>query len=154
MSFKDKPKAAKFRKIESFFNKPAVEATNASNSRSAAANVESAAIIERALQVRDQTSAESEQNDLGEEENEAEDHDTQENQTDVEEDESEDDANCARESDFSQSSFSMYRGFRMIIGSIVLKAGGSRVLSTYTKKLPGSRKKLMAKFGKNSERGV
>ena len=144
MSFKDKPKAAKFRKIESFFNKPAVEATNASNSRSAAANVESAAIIERALQVRDQTSAESEQNDLGEEENEAEDHDTQENQTNVEEDESED-ANCARESDFSQSSFSMYRGFRMNIGSIVLKAGGSRVLSTYTKKLRGSRKRLMAK---------
>ena len=126
MSFKDKPKAAKFRKIESVFNKPAVEATNASNSRSAAANVESAAIIERALQVRDQTSAESEQNDLGEEKNEAEDHDTQENQTDVEEDESED-ANCARESDFSQSSFSMYRGFRVNIGSIVLKAGGSRV---------------------------
>ena len=138
MSFKDKPKAAKFRKIESFFNKPAVEATNASNSRSAVAYVESAAIIERALQVRDQTSAESEQNDLDEEENEAEDHDTQENQTD---------ANCARESDFSQSSFSMYRGFRMNIGSIVLKAGGSRVLSTYTKKLPGSRKRLMAKFG-------
>ena len=91
--------------------------------------MESAAIIERALQVRDQTSAESEQNDLGEEENEAEDHDTQENQTDVEEDESED-AYCARESDFSQSSFLMYRGFRMNIGSIVLKAGGSRVLPT------------------------
>ena len=33
----------------------------------------------------------------------------------------------------------------MNIGSIVLKAGGSRVLPTYMKKLPGSRKRLMAK---------
>ena len=56
MSSKDKPKAAKFRKIESFFNKPAVAVTDANDSRSAAAHVERASIIRASLATAGSTS--------------------------------------------------------------------------------------------------
>ena len=105
MSSKDKPKAAKCRKNESFFNKPAVAVTDATDSRSAAVHVERASMIRASLVTAGSTSTENEQNNSDEGEYEAESHETQEdNQTDVEEDRNEN-ANCAGESAESARDF-------------------------------------------------
>ena len=126
MASRDKP-AAKYRKIDSFFEKSnvpvAVGASNSNNSKAAdsqAVSVGSPTGVQAELEVRLQAESQAEE---------------EENCLDVGTSNEQDNVNdTASTSDSTQDNCSIYRGFRMNITAIIRKAGGSNILTTYTKK--------------------
>ena len=134
MALRDKP-AAKYRKIESFFKKSnvpmAVGASNSNNSKVADSQADPAgsptgiqADLEVRLQAESQAKKEENRLDVG----------TSNEQENV------DDA--ASTSDCKQNDCFIYRGFRMNVSAVIRKAGGSIILTTYTKK-EGRKKRQM-----------
>ena len=126
MASRDKP-AAKYRKIENFFKKSnvpvAVGASNFNNSKAAdsqADTVGSPTGIQADLEVRLQAESQDEE---------------EENRLDVGTSNEQENINDAASTSHSiQDNCSIYRGFRMNITAIIRKAGGSNILTTYTKK--------------------
>ena len=135
MASRDKP-VAKYRKIENFFKKSnvpmAVGGSNSNNSKAADSQADPAGSptgIQADLEVQLQAESQAEE---------------EENRRYVgTSNEQENDNDAASTSDSTQDNCSIYRGFRMNITTIIRKAGGSNILTTYTKKEGRKRRQMV-----------